>query len=226
MVFTIGIILAGCGTIPALVGEPPAPTQAPRGDSGPLAEDRHETGLAIAEAALALASRQPRGTVIRVNGRRFPLDCSGSILAIHHMAGVDLVPRFSEETGNGVARLWQLGEHSRGGSTAGGGDTRSDRDSPRPGDVIFWDNTYDRNQNGLWDDELTHAGIVTAVDRDGTISYVHHNYRRGIVVEQMNLRHRHDSSRNSPMRMRGQPDPEGKNRWLSSHLYRGARPLY
>ena len=33
----------------------------------------------------------------------------------------------------------------------------------------------------------THAGIVLAVDEDGTIHYVHENLYKGIVVETMNL---------------------------------------
>jgi hypothetical protein len=95
---------------------------------------------------------------------------------------------------------------------------------PLPGDLVFWDNTYDRNGNGRWDDDLTHAGIVVSVDDDGTIHYVHHNYRRGIVVEQMNLRAPDDTTRNSAMRMRGSPD--GNGLWLSSHLFRDAGSPY
>lgn len=45
-----------------------------------------------------------------------------------------------------------------------------------------------RNEDGRWNDELTHAGVVVGVDRDGTITHVHHNYRRGVVTARMNLR--------------------------------------
>jgi hypothetical protein len=166
-------------------------------------------GVEIAAAAISLAEASPRGTTIRVGDRTFPLDCSGTILAAHYKAGIDLVSAFTEETGNGVTRLWRMG--------APGGE-------PSVGDVIFWDNTYDRNRNGLWDDELTHAGIVVAKDRNGTISYVHHNYRRGIVVERMNLKRPDNSELNSPMRMRGHRDAQ-RNLWLASHLYRDARRI-
>lgn len=205
----IGIVLTGCGTIPVLVGEPPTqPVPETAHRPGEIPEER---GARVAEAALAAAAAGHRGRTIRAGNRSYPLDCSGTILAVHYMAGIDLLPAFSTKTGNGVARLWKLG-------TPGG--------SPRPGDVIFWDNTYDRNGNGRWDDELTHAGIITDVDEEGTIRYVHHHYRLGIVEGRMNLTRPDDRSLNSAMRMRGQPDPSGRNRVLASHLYRDSRALY
>ncbi len=61
---------------------------------------------------------------------------------------------------------------------------------PRPGDVVFWDNTYDANGDGdLTDDPLTHVGLVVAVDADGTIHYEHEHLRKGVIVEVMNLLH-------------------------------------
>jgi len=69
---------------------------------------------------------------------------------------------------------------------------------------------------------LTHVGMVVAVSDEGTISYVHHNYRRGIVLARMNLMKpdtvtEGDRELNSAMRMR---DGNVYPRWLSSHLYR------
>ena len=34
----------------------------------------------------------------------------------------------------------------------------------RLGDLVFFDNTYDRNRNGRWDDPLSHIAIVIAID--------------------------------------------------------------
>ncbi|SIQ15577.1 hypothetical protein SAMN05920897_104158 [Alkalispirochaeta americana] len=184
------------------MAEPPPPSDPAAQTTGP------QEGPAIAEAARALVGRRS----LRIRGRVFPSDCSGVILAIFYQAGIDLMPAFAGETGNGVKRLWKLG-------------TPLEESDIAPGDIIFWDNTYDRNRNNLWDDELTHAGIVAAIDGEGTISYVHHNYRRGIVEEKMNLLRPQDTTVNSAMRMRGQRDPEGE-RWLSSHLFREARRLY
>lgn len=200
-----GIVLLGCETVPAF-REDTRPRPIPVVEESPR---NAPDGYRIAAAAIALSEASHRGNTIRVGDRTFPLDCSGAILAAHYKAGMDLIPTFSAETGNGVARLWRMG-------TPGG--------EPSIGEVIFWDNTYDRNRNGLWDDELTHAGIVVAKDRDGTISYVHHNYRRGIVVETMNLGSPDSDDLNSPMRMRGQRGVH-RNKWLASHLYRDTRRI-
>jgi hypothetical protein len=70
--------------------------------------------------------------------------------------------------------------------------------------------------------------MVIQSSRDGSIEYVHLNYRRGVVVEHMNLTapevyRAGDSASgrvvNSPMRMRN-PSRQRPARWLSSHLYR------
>ncbi|TVR32421.1 MAG: CHAP domain-containing protein [Spirochaetaceae bacterium] len=156
-------------------------------------------------------------------GKRFSWDCSGVILALYYLAGVDLEDEFSRYPGNGVARLYQIAKHYN---------LLYDTRTPAPGDVIFWDNTYDRNGDGQWNDPLSHAGVVVNVSEQGTIQYIHHNYRRGIIVESMNLYHpdRHTSDDgkrlyNAPMRMQRDRHilPEA---WLASHLYRVSAMLY
>ncbi len=158
---------------------------------------------------------------LRINGRRFRYDCTGTILAAYYGAGIDLEAEFSAYTGNGVARLFKL---------AAAHELVYSGDSPRPGDVIFWDNTYDRNGDGTWNDPLTHAGVVIRTYEDGSVEYVHHNYREGIVVARMSLASPdlHQSGAllvNSPMRMNSHRyiNP---SRWLASHLYRSAGMLY
>ena len=166
------------------------------------------------EAVAAAMMRFYGARQLRVAGRRYNFDCSGSILAAHHSAGFDLTPAYGTVTGDGVMRLWELGQH------------RDDR-AIQVGDVVFWDNTYDRNGSGRLDDELTHAGIVVAtnVDRHGTMIIMHHHYREGVVPIKMNLHYPGDIQLNNPMRMRGQrynlSDP-----WLAGELYRGTRFLH
>lgn len=144
-----------------------------------------------------------------VNGIRYPMDCTGVVRAAYAFGGVDLAYKFSAYAGNGVRRLY-LTLRDEGLLYA----TRY----PAPGDLVFWDDTYDANGNGKADDNLTHVGLVTKVDADGTISYLHHNYRRGPVVERMNLIHPADEVLfvkgvsvpiNSPLRMRGSPPGPG-----------------
>ena len=40
-------------------------------------------------------------------------------------------------------------------------------------EMVFFDNTYDRNKNHRLDDPLTHIAIVVGVDTDETIQMVH-----------------------------------------------------
>jgi hypothetical protein len=143
-------------------------------------------------------------------GRLFSYDCTGVVCAIYYDAGIDLQARFGKYRGNGVTRLHSIMSDS--------GLLYRTR-NPAPGDIVFWDNTYDANGNGAWDDELTHVGMVTAVDDSGTIDFIHLNYKTGIVIEKMNLFEPSTTMSpefgkavaiNSLMRMRGQPEGPGK----------------
>ena len=60
------------------------------------------------------------------------------------------------------------------------------RQSAQGGRHGVFDNTWDRNGNGVRDDALTHIGIVETVDTDGTITLVHLG-SKGVVRIQMNL---------------------------------------
>ncbi len=179
--------------------------------SGPLTEVQGK----LVEGAYAVLGRDR----LVVRGRRFRLDCTGVVLAVYWYAGIDLSREMNRYSGNGVARLYRA---------LGARELLYDTDRPAPGDLIFWDNTYDRNRDGRWNDPLTHAAVVVHSDPDGMVEYVHANYRRGIVIERMNLLEPDTWRRrvggrlqviNSPMRMRerGRPHPP---QWLASHLYR------
>ena len=163
-------------------------------------------------------------TSLVVNGRRFSMDCSGVVAAIYYYAGIDLQKYYPQYTGTGTERIYK---------------TLRDRKLikktwlPKPGDIVFWDNTFDRNNNGRVDDPLTHVGIVVAVDNQGNITYIHYHYRRGIVLEHMNIRKRNEEFQmingervivNSPMRMRS----SGRNHhnWLSGQLVNSFAEAY
>ena len=149
-----------------------------------------------------------------VGGTEYRDDCTGAVLAVHAAAGINLGAHFHRYQGNGVARLYEMIHDHRLYFAA---DAYA---LPEPGDIVFFDNTWDRNGNHRWDDDLTHMGLVVAVDRNGTISYLHNHVRRGVIVERMNLRHPDARRLNAPMRLRGSPR-DGSGRWLASHLVRG-----
>jgi probable lipoprotein NlpC len=185
---------------------------------GPAASRPKETSEVqrlLAEGARSLLGR--RRLVVR--GRTFPYDCTGLVLAIYWYAGIDLARDFEQYSGNGVQRLYRSLEKEN---------LLYSSPHPATGDIIFWDNTYDRNGDGVWNDSLTHVGMVLASRPDGNIQYVHLNYSRGIVIENMNLLEPNLSKKltrgqlrilNSPIRLRepGRPHPP---LWLAGQLYR------
>lgn len=198
----IAIAVAGCATGPA----PRTPIEPP--DTAAAAH------TAVAEAAESLVGR----TNLRFADRRYTFDCSGAILAAHYLAGVPVDEAFARQSGGGVVRLHALSRAAEAQRGVAHPDIT-------PGAVVFWDNTYDRNGDGLWNDPLTHAGIVVDVATDGTVTVVHHNYRRGIVYARMNPGDPGDRELNDAMRMRGQIDP-GREAWSAGHLYRSVGYAY
>lgn len=153
-----------------------------------------------------------------VKGKSFSLDCSGTVMAIYWYAGIDLGRNFSKYSGGGTERIYRyLDDEGLLYKTK----------LPVPGDIIFWDNTYDKNGNGKPDDLLTHMGMVVTADEKGNIEYIHENYRKGIILAKMNLFKPNQYYEivsgkkiilNDPMRMRG--SPESSAGWLSGELYR------
>lgn len=141
-----------------------------------------------------------------IEGKRFRIDCTGVVQGIYHGAGIDLVTPLGAYSGNGVVRLYSYLDDE--GLLSNGRE-------PQPGDLVFWDNTYDKNGSGKPDDPLTHVGMIVSVADNGDMQYIHHNYARGIVLESMNLRDPSRYSRvedgetvivNSFMRASGAPD--------------------
>lgn len=103
-------------------------------------------------------------TTIESNGRRIRYDCAGVTRAIYLAHGIDLY-QGNEGTGkeNGV-RL--IHNHLRAQGRLHRGPV------VHPGDLVFFDNTWDYNGDGLANDPLTHVGIVEQVEPDGTIIFI------------------------------------------------------
>ncbi len=57
----------------------------------------------------------------------------------------------------------------------------------RPGELVFFDNTWDFNVDGILNDPLTHVGIVEAVEQNGTIVFIS-RVSNAIERYRMNLR--------------------------------------
>lgn len=164
-------------------------------------------GLALQEARVALA----RGETL--DGRRVPLECSGFVRALFLSSGIDLFAA-AHEGDNGVRAIARYVER-RGRWEA----------APRAGDLAFFDNSYDRNGDGRFNDRLTHIGLVAEVEGDGTALIVHAT-NHGIVREPMNLLHPHQSTDaagrqiNAQLRRSSSRDPAGTPR-LMGELFAG-----
>lgn len=206
-----GILISSCKTVPS-----PPPSSPEEPPSAGIKEEKElsETQKLLVEEAYRIIGVEK----LFVRGKSFSLDCSGTVMAIYWYAGIDLAKNFSKYSGGGTERIYRyLDDEGLLYRTK----------LPVPGDIIFWDNTYDKNKNGKTDDYFTHMGMVVTVDDKGNIEYIHENYRKGIILAKMNLFKPDkyyeiiDGKKiilNDPMRMRGSPESDAG--WLSSQLYR------
>jgi len=174
----------GAAAVPPAEAAPPRPASISAADLGlyrSMDEARAaptEEELKVVASSKKLLGQAPNAKVL-VKGRQFTLDCIGTVCAIYYELGIDVAKDFDKYPGNGVNRLYRTLEERKA--------LHRDR-YPRTGDVVIWDNTWDANGDGdRTNDPRTHAGVVLAVDEDGTIHYVHENLYKGVVIETMNL---------------------------------------
>ena len=115
--------------------------------------------------AIVHSARQLIGArTIEVNGRRIAYDCAGVTRAIFLKHGIDLYSGGPNDPhANGVriihAHIRQQGTFHQGPVV-------------HPGDLVFFDNTWDFNGDGKVNDPLTHVGIVERQEPDGTVIFI------------------------------------------------------
>lgn len=89
---------------------------------------------------------------------------------------------------------------------------------PRPGDLAFFHDSFDRNGDGRGGDRFTHVALVEEVD--GAAVALIHRTSRGIERLSMNLSHPHDPAENGWLRKRRTADLPSL-RYLSGELFAG-----
>lgn len=140
---------------------------------------KYDTSI-LGQKLVALAQKWMKNGVrsVNINGRNVAVynDCSNFVRAIYwNVTGKDIFYE-SQFTGaaeeekiklsSGVALLYAYFKRKQHYSTH----------LPRVGDVIFFDNTWDSNNNKRNDDYLTHVGLVTGYDKsNGTVTFIHAN---------------------------------------------------
>ena len=193
--------LAPLGRDARLRPDPPAPTveQPPPARKLP---PRRQRGLGdeVAKAASYYLKNETTG---------FRNDCSGFVCASLDRAGLQL-------TGS-TRSMWDRAK-------AEGATHR--RKLPEPGDLAFFDNTYDRNKNGRFDDPLSHIAVVVDVEPDGTIYMAHDGTGRGrstltMNLNQPDLRATEDGKVLNDWLRRKRPGDPPSARYLAGELWRG-----
>jgi hypothetical protein len=127
-------------------------------------------------ALLSLARADPGSDIAasaeRYLKRRPPLSdrtCTGLATAVLRDAGYEL---------SGNVRNFYEDTQSQGWNHR--------RKTPSPGDLVYFDYTWDSNRDGRANDKLTHIAVVISVDAEGTALMVHHG-GQGISPLRMNL---------------------------------------
>lgn len=233
------VLLAACATAgerarpsepspAAVAAEPAAPGPSageaspggalpPGGEAGPRAPDAYDelSARLAARAATMLGRRAP----FTLGTERFQADCSGFVAWVYQAEGVPLRrlgARAAPDERSAVAAAY-FAARAWGVVFGGGGEW------PRPGDLVFFRDTYDRNRDGRFDDPFTHVGIVEGIDEDGTVTFIHRG-SRGVARGAMTLarpserRDEHGRELNSILR-RGRAKPDGST--LAGRLFMG-----
>lgn len=146
------VLAAGCAVYEGELREPP-----PRATwAGWGREQIVSTAREVARGA----TRYVRGG----QGRDGGYDCSGFVAAVYRKLGMNIKP--ANGAGNGVTLIHRwCRDHGHPPMMR----------RPQPGDLIFLDETYDRNGDGKIDarDTLTHVGIVESIEPDGRFILLH-----------------------------------------------------
>lgn len=113
---------------------------------------------------------------LRRVSRGVPDDCSGFVRLAYHSAGIDLVAHGFRAGENAVSAIFRRAVEV--GSVH--------HQPPRPGDLVFFRETYDRNRDGRRNDGMTHIGVVEGVDAHGTVTFIHRG-GKGVARGRLNL---------------------------------------
>jgi hypothetical protein len=157
--FIVAITLVGCSSMQRdRTGSAPS-VPAPNPDCCRTTDAAPSRSAIVRSAARLVGAR-----TVELNGRRINYDCAGVTRAVFLEHGIDLYEsRTADRQANGVRLIYNhIREYGR----------VHQGPAVKPGDLVFFDNTWDSNGDGKMNDPLTHVGIVERQDRDGTITFI------------------------------------------------------
>jgi len=180
-------VLGVLGTAAPAVAAPAAPVRPvvkakkSTGSTGKVSGSRGKKPVAKKPVKLTKGRRVANraGSLVGVplaRQAKVPDDCSGLVRAAYHAVGVELLSHGTLPGENAVSAIY------RRARSAGA----VHRKTPKPGDLVFFHETYDRNRDGQRNDGLTHLGVIESVERDGTVVFVHRG-GSGVKRARMNL---------------------------------------
>jgi hypothetical protein len=191
----------GCATTSALTGPPPL-LEPDEWVSWPVAARPVEAAQPRSRLASKAASLVGLST-LRVVVPQLPDDCTGLVRAVYEDSGIELMGS-GVRGDNGVTAIHRLAFERSALHTQ----------SPSPGDLVFFRETYDRNRDGQHNDGLTHVGVVESVDAAGTVTFVHRS-GSGVTRAKLNVAAPLDKKRNDYLR----PAKKGEPALLTGELF-------
>lgn len=138
-----------------------------------------QQGNSKQRAIAGTAARLVGARTIQSGGRLISYDCAGVTRAIYLSQGTDLYEGVEVNGKTNGVRL--IHEHVRKYGRLHRGPV------VHPGELVFFDNTWDANDDGLLNDSLTHVGVIERVEPDGTIVFIS-RVAQAIERYRMNLR--------------------------------------
>jgi hypothetical protein len=111
-----------------------------------------------------------------VNGRHFTSDCIGFVDFVYYRAGFDLYKAYGKGKGGVDSLYFGLEKY---------GFVYREKHAG-PGDIVFFDNTYDVRGRKRWDNPLSHIGIVVGAGRFDSLDFIHFA-NRGVEESRLNL---------------------------------------
>lgn len=112
-------------------------------------------------------------------GKRDGKDCSGYVTLVNNVSGH---PYFLDKE---LSDSFDNARKSRAMFNLMGkkGETFDEKREPRLADLVFFENTERRpsKSKNKVPENITHVGIVTRIDADGTIEFIHHSNGKNIV---------------------------------------------
>ncbi len=140
-------------------------------------------------AALTARAASLVGVPLKRVAPWLPDDCTGLARAVYEPAGVDLMTD-GRPGDNGVTAIHRTAKRV--------GALRAK--SPAPGDLVFFRETYDRNNDGKKNDGLTHVGVVETVSQTGEVVFVHRG-AKGVVRARLDVKNPTSKDTNDVLRV-------------------------